>query len=93
MSILCCCRPTSCEVASHCFFWTKSRKLAFFQDVSDRVEKEPFTSPIVQALERGGLSVVKRDWRENITEDLKEGDSMDFVILSIQILILACVHS
>ena len=66
-------RPTSCEIVSHCFFWSKARKLAFFQDVSDRIEKEPFTSPIVQALEQGGLSVVRRDWRENITEDLKEG--------------------
>ena len=41
--------------------------------MSDRIEKEPFTSPIVQALEQGGLNVVRRDWRENITEDLKEG--------------------
>ena len=69
-------RPTSCEVISHCFFWSKARTLAFFQDVSDRIEKEPFTSPIVQALEQGGLNVVRRDWRENITEDLKEGTCM-----------------
>ena len=67
------CRPSSCEVVSHCFFWSKTRRLAFFQDVSDRIEKEPFTSPIVQALEQGGLNVVRRDWREYITEDLKEG--------------------
>ena len=66
-------RPSSCEVLSHCFFWSKARKLAFFQDVSDRIEKEPYTSPIVQALEQGGMSVVRRDWRENITDDLKEG--------------------
>ena len=44
--------------------------------MSDRIEKEPFTSPIVQALEQGGLNVVRRDWRENITEDLKEGTCM-----------------
>ena len=44
--------------------------------MSDRIEKEPFASPIVQALEQGGLNVVKRDWRENITEDLKEGNNV-----------------
>ena len=66
-------RPSSCEVLSHCFFWSKARKLAFFQDVSDRVEKEPYASPIIQALEQGGMIVVRRDWRENITDDLKEG--------------------
>jgi hypothetical protein len=41
--------------------------------VSDRIEKEPYTSPIIQALELGGVNVVRRDWRENITDDLKEG--------------------
>lgn len=66
---------------SHCFFWSKARKLAFFQDVSDRIEKEPFTSPIIQALEQGGMNVVRRDWRENITDDLKEG-ALYIIILS-----------
>lgn len=41
--------------------------------MSDRIEKEPYTSPIIQTLEQGGMNVVKRDWRENITDDLKEG--------------------
>ena len=41
--------------------------------MSDRIEKEPYTSRIVQALEVEGTNVVRRDWRENITEDLKEG--------------------
>lgn len=41
--------------------------------MSDRIEKEPTDSVIVKALERGGLSVIKNDWKENITEDLKQG--------------------
>jgi len=47
---------------------------AIVQDVSDRIEKEPATSPIMQSLESGGIAVVKGDWRNNITEDLRQGD-------------------
>ena len=45
------------------------------QDVSDRIEKEPLDSVIVRALESGGLSVIKTDWKDNITEDLQQGIS------------------
>lgn len=44
------------------------------QDVSDRIEKESLDGPIVKQLERGGRSVVKMDWRENITVPLQTGD-------------------
>ena len=66
-------RPTSKEVLSHCLFWSKEKQLAFFQDVSDRIEKEPSTSPVMQSLEQGGLKVVRGDWRANISEEVREG--------------------
>lgn len=45
----------------------------FDQDVSDRIEKEAAESEVVQHLERGGLEVVKFDWRRHITEELQNG--------------------
>ncbi|KAI4822421.1 hypothetical protein KUCAC02_007972, partial [Chaenocephalus aceratus] len=47
------------------------KELQFFQDVSDRIEKEPLDGPIVRQLERGGRAVVKGDWREHITVPLQ----------------------
>ena len=61
------------ETLSHCLFWSKEKKLAFFQDVSDRIEKESASSPIVQALECGGVNVVCGDWRNNISDELRDG--------------------
>lgn len=71
------CRPTSEEVLTHCTFWSKEKQLAFFLDVSDRIEKEASVSPVMQTLEQGGLKVVKGDWRANITEELREGIVVD----------------
>lgn len=48
------------------------------QDVSDRIEKEPVTSPVMKNLEAGGIAVVKGDWRNNITEDLRQGNRYAF---------------
>ena len=67
------CRPSAEEVLSHCLFWSNEKQLAFFQDVSDRIEKETYMSPIVQALELGAATVCKGDWRANITEELQTG--------------------
>jgi len=67
-------RPTAEEVLSHCLFWSDEKQLAFFQDVSDRIEKETFMSPVVQALEQGAATVCRGDWRNNITEELQEGN-------------------
>ncbi len=50
--------------------------VSILQDVSDRIEKEPATSPIVQALEQGARSVVRGDWRDNICDELRGGQSM-----------------
>ncbi|XP_056143450.1 serine/threonine-protein kinase/endoribonuclease IRE1-like isoform X1 [Lampris incognitus] len=64
-------RPSAECVLKHPFFWSLERELQFFQDVSDRIEKEPLDGPIVRQLERGGRAVVKSDWREHITVPLQ----------------------
>lgn len=64
-------RPTAKMVLKHPFFWTREKQMLFFQDVSDRIEKEMPDSQVVQSLELGGSEVVKKDWRKNITEELQ----------------------
>ncbi|XP_030646250.1 serine/threonine-protein kinase/endoribonuclease IRE1 [Chanos chanos] len=64
-------RPSAERVLKHPFFWSLEKQLQFFQDVSDRIEKEPVDGPIVRQLERGGRAVVKGDWREHITVPLQ----------------------
>ncbi|XP_053902680.1 serine/threonine-protein kinase/endoribonuclease IRE1 [Malaclemys terrapin pileata] len=64
-------RPSASCVLKHPFFWDLERQLQFFQDVSDRIEKESLDGPIVKQLERGGREVVKMDWREHITVPLQ----------------------
>uniref|UniRef100_A0A3B3RS14 Serine/threonine-protein kinase/endoribonuclease IRE1 n=2 Tax=Paramormyrops kingsleyae TaxID=1676925 RepID=A0A3B3RS14_9TELE len=64
-------RPLADSVLKHPFFWSLEKQLQFFQDVSDRIEKEPLDGPIVRQLERGGRAVVKGDWREHITVPLQ----------------------
>ncbi|XP_064180323.1 serine/threonine-protein kinase/endoribonuclease IRE1-like isoform X2 [Anguilla rostrata] len=64
-------RPSAESVLKHPFFWGLEKQLQFFQDVSDRIEKEPLDGPIIRQLERGGRAVVQGDWRENITVPLQ----------------------
>lgn len=64
------------DVLSHCLFWKRDKQLAFFQDVSDRIEREPVTSSVVQALEQNALLVVKGDWRNHISDELRKGISI-----------------
>ncbi|KAK7940337.1 hypothetical protein WMY93_003663 [Mugilogobius chulae] len=64
-------RPSAECILKHPFFWSLEKELQFFQDVSDRIEKEPLDGPIVRQLERGGRAVVKSDWREHITVPLQ----------------------
>ena len=66
-------RPSSTEVLSHCVFWNKGKKLSFFLDVSDRLEKEPVTSPVLQCIESRAKLVVGCDWINKITDDLRTG--------------------
>ncbi|XP_030847647.1 serine/threonine-protein kinase/endoribonuclease IRE1-like [Strongylocentrotus purpuratus] len=64
-------RPEANAILRHPFFWYPEKQLAFFQDVSDRIEKEPLDCPLLVALETGAQNVVRGDWRNNITEELQ----------------------
>uniref|UniRef100_A0A8C5T7T7 non-specific serine/threonine protein kinase n=1 Tax=Malurus cyaneus samueli TaxID=2593467 RepID=A0A8C5T7T7_9PASS len=64
-------RPSAPVVLLHPFFWSQEKQLQFFQDVSDRVEKEPAEGPIVSALESGGRAVVRTNWRMHISLPLQ----------------------
>lgn len=44
----------------------------YFQDVSDRVEKDVPQSAVVRQLERTGRNIVKQDWRQVICKTLQE---------------------
>ncbi|NWU67890.1 ERN1 endoribonuclease, partial [Pterocles burchelli] len=64
-------RPSAPHVLVHPFFWSQEKQLQFFQDVSDRVEKEPAEGPIISALEAGGRAVVRTNWRMHISLPLQ----------------------
>ncbi|KAM4691160.1 LOW QUALITY PROTEIN: serine/threonine-protein kinase/endoribonuclease IRE1-like [Rhinophrynus dorsalis] len=64
-------RPSAEGVLRHPFFWSLEKQLQFFQDVSDRIEKEALDGSLVKQLEKGGRPVVKMDWREHITVPLQ----------------------
>ncbi|KAK3867629.1 hypothetical protein Pcinc_026925 [Petrolisthes cinctipes] len=69
-------RPPTSAILKHPFFWSQEKVLGFFQDVSDRVERESTESMVVMTLERGGVDVVRGDWRQHmhptIAEDLRK---------------------
>ncbi|XP_069726674.1 serine/threonine-protein kinase/endoribonuclease IRE2 [Phaenicophaeus curvirostris] len=64
-------RPSAPMVLVHPFFWSQEKQLQFFQDVSDRIEKEPAEGPIISALEAGGRAVVRTNWRMHISFPLQ----------------------
>lgn len=64
-------RPSTACVLKHPFFWSPEKQLLFFQDVSDRIEKEPADSPIVVRLETAGRGVVRTNWRMHISVPLQ----------------------
>ena len=66
----------------HCLFWSEKKQLTFFQDVSDRVEKEHSSSPVCQALELNAASVCGGDWKNNISDELREGEGKWLVVCS-----------
>jgi len=43
------------------------------QDISDLLEKEAADSVKVLRLESNGLKVIRKDWSQHITEDLRAG--------------------
>ncbi|XP_012256735.2 serine/threonine-protein kinase/endoribonuclease IRE1 [Athalia rosae] len=59
-------RPPAIAVYEHPIFWSAAQILGFFQDVSDRVEKDDPDSPALRALESGASRVVQEDWRLHI---------------------------
>uniref|UniRef100_A0A8C2D834 non-specific serine/threonine protein kinase n=1 Tax=Cyprinus carpio TaxID=7962 RepID=A0A8C2D834_CYPCA len=64
-------RPSAASILKHPFFWSPEKQLQFFQDVSDRIEKEPADSTIVARLENSGRSVVRTNWRMHISAPLQ----------------------
>uniref|UniRef100_A0A5F8GZL4 non-specific serine/threonine protein kinase n=1 Tax=Monodelphis domestica TaxID=13616 RepID=A0A5F8GZL4_MONDO len=64
-------RPSAQFVLAHPFFWSRAKELQFFQDVSDRVEKEAAEGPLVTALEAGGRIVVRQNWHSCISGPLQ----------------------
>lgn len=70
-------RPTAATVRTHPVFWSEERVLAFFQDVSDRVEKTNinFVEPLMR-LEKNSKLIVRSDWNlhldYNLTSDMKK---------------------
>ncbi|XP_069386162.1 serine/threonine-protein kinase/endoribonuclease IRE1 [Paralichthys olivaceus] len=64
-------RPSTACVLKHPFFWSLGKQLLFFQDVSDRIEKEAADSPIVVRLETAGRAVVRANWRMHISGPLQ----------------------
>lgn len=66
-------RPPIEAVVKHPFFWNSKQSLQFLQDISDRIESEKSAdSPLVGALEYGGLDVCRGDWRRHISVELQE---------------------
>uniref|UniRef100_A0A1B0BLV8 non-specific serine/threonine protein kinase n=1 Tax=Glossina palpalis gambiensis TaxID=67801 RepID=A0A1B0BLV8_9MUSC len=69
-------RPSANCIRNHPVFWNNQTILAFFQDVSDRVEKLQFDIEPLKSLERNGSFVVLGDWHLHldsvITIDLRK---------------------
>lgn len=61
-------RPPARAILKHPIFWTSEKILAFFQDVSDRVEKDTTESAVLQSLERAAHDVVRGSWRIHLEE-------------------------
>ncbi|XP_036595234.1 serine/threonine-protein kinase/endoribonuclease IRE2 [Trichosurus vulpecula] len=64
-------RPSAQFVLAHPFFWSRAKELQFFQDVSDRVEKEAAEGTLMTALEAGGKIVVRQNWYSHISGPLQ----------------------
>ncbi|XP_066900695.1 serine/threonine-protein kinase/endoribonuclease IRE1 isoform X1 [Halyomorpha halys] len=65
-------RPSATVVKRHPAFWAKGFVLLFFQDISDRIEKESVESEVLIELERGGEVARRDDWRQFIDPEVIE---------------------
>ncbi|XP_029142747.1 serine/threonine-protein kinase/endoribonuclease IRE1-like, partial [Protobothrops mucrosquamatus] len=64
-------RPSAAQVLRHPFFWGPEKQLQFFQDVSDRLEKELADGPLVSTLEADSLMVVRGNWQVHLSAPLQ----------------------
>ena len=73
-------RPSSGEVLAHCLFWSKEKRLKFFQEVSDWIQwafkSKPPGSIVVDEIEKEARSVFVKNWKDSIDEELKQGMTM-----------------
>uniref|UniRef100_H2ZJM4 non-specific serine/threonine protein kinase n=1 Tax=Ciona savignyi TaxID=51511 RepID=H2ZJM4_CIOSA len=69
-------RPKSSTILKHPLFWDSVKTLQFFEDVSDRIEKEPPDSATMQQLDRDCLNDIRngipRDWIYHLCQPLQE---------------------
>jgi len=65
-------RPSSSTLLKHPFYWDKARELSFFQDVSDRIEKEKESADILKSLQSNSIAVVRGDWKMHIGQLLQD---------------------
>lgn len=64
-------RPSITSVLNHPLFWSKSRRLQFLQDVSDRIEREAINSELTICLERGKWDVIRGDWQRYLPQEIQ----------------------
>merc|ERR1711871_1774921 len=65
-------RPNAAQVSKHPFFWSSLQRLDFLTTLSDRLEHEPLTSPIIQALETNSSLIVGKHWDRKLHPALLE---------------------
>lgn len=67
-----CERPSAKGILKHPFFWSREKQLAFFQDVSDRIEKESEDAELLVLLQKDSIPVVRGDWKVHLGSELQE---------------------
>ncbi|XP_076808770.1 serine/threonine-protein kinase/endoribonuclease IRE1-like isoform X2 [Clavelina lepadiformis] len=69
-------RPKSDTILKHPLFWDSVKKLQFFEDVSDRIEKEPLESITMQQIDKdsffGVRNGIQRDWIQHLCPPLQD---------------------
>lgn len=63
-------RPPASAICNCPIFWNSIEILSFFQDISDRVEKDQNDSPALIALETSREYVIRDDWRLHIDSEV-----------------------
>ncbi|PFX20218.1 Serine/threonine-protein kinase/endoribonuclease IRE1 [Stylophora pistillata] len=65
-------KPSAKGILKHPFFWSREKQLAFFQDVSDRIEKESEDAELLVLLQKDSIPVVRGDWKVHLGSELQE---------------------